>query len=316
MISNDVVALLQLDPPGIELCRVSNMQNEREGAINSHHGHGSHSDGPRVDRLCILLLPQLRQRNSSARAGVDYASYHNDQQCHKMFSDRLWPNLHQAPMCHVPQRHTFHQSTRDRIIDIMLWIRGCEGGDHTFEIVVRCATLLDYADGHGGTSIARNGDDDGRSALSPLVGDVSTEGGNNDGAMLWDRWGPQATAMFENPMVLDKKLSGERKATMEQDDQIHIQDYNPYRIRQARASMKSLRRRGDSREREGSTDTVIRSRVIESNTIRAGEWFEEDVTTELPYLETVVNVPGCTAFHMEHDQVLLRVDDLNRVSIN
>src|SRR5258708_3272769 len=311
MISNDVVALLQLDPPGIELCRVSNMQNEREGAINSHHGHGSHSDGPRVDRLCILLLPQLRQRNSSARAGVDYASYHNDQQCHKMFSDRLWPNLHQAPMGHVPQRHTFPQSTRDRIIDIMLWIRGCEGGDHTFEIVVRCATLLDYADGHGGTSIARNGDDDGRSALSPLVGDVSTEGGNDDGAVLWDRWGPQATAMFENPSVLENILSGERRAVMERDDQIRIQDCNPYRIRQA------LRRRGgDAHEKEGRADTVTQTRVVESNTIRAGEWFEEDVTTELPYLETVLNMPGCRTFYLKQNEVLLSVDDLNKVSVD
>jgi len=180
--------------------------------------------------------------------------------------------------------------------------------------------LLDYADDHGGTSVvttARNGDDDGQSASAPLVGDVSTERGNDDWAVPWDKWGPRATAMFENPVSLSKNLSGERRASMKRDDQIRIQDYNPYRIRQARASMKSLRRRGgDSHEREGSTDTVIQSRGVESNTIPGGEWFEEDVTTELPYLETVVDVPGCRAFHIEQDQVLLHMDDLNKVSVD
>src|SRR5258708_2219437 len=308
MISNDVVAFLQFDPPGVVLCRVSNMQNEREGAINDHHGLGGQSDGPCMDKLCTLLLPHRRKAISSARAGVEYAYYHYDQQS---FSSLQLPYHHQVPMCHVPQRHTFHQSTRDRIISIMLWIQGCEGGDHTFEIIVRCATLLDYADGHGGTSMARNGDDDGQSASSPLVGDVSTEGGNDDGAVLWDRWGPQATAMFENPSVLENILSGERRAVMERDDQIRIQDCNPYRIRQA------LRRRGgDAHEKEGRADTVTQTRVVESNTIRAGEWFEEDVTTELPYLETVLNMPGCRTFYLKQNEVLLSVDDLNKVSVD
>src|SRR5258708_31068029 len=174
MISNDVVAFLQLDRRGVVLCGVSKMQNEREGAINDHHGLGGQSDGPCMDKLCTLLPPQLRQGNSSARAGVEYAYYHYDQQS---FSYLQLPYHHQVPMCHVPQRHTFHQSTRDRIISIMLWIRGCEGGDHTFEIVVRCATLLDYADGHGATSIPRHAYDDHLPPLSPLVPDVTTEAG-------------------------------------------------------------------------------------------------------------------------------------------
>jgi hypothetical protein len=67
MISKDVLALVQLDPPGIELCRVSNMKREAEdghggdgGATNTR---GSPNDGPRMDKLCTLLLPPLQYGN-------------------------------------------------------------------------------------------------------------------------------------------------------------------------------------------------------------------------------------------------------------
>jgi hypothetical protein len=55
-------------------------------------------------------------------------------------------------------------------------------------------------------------------------------------------------------------------------------------------------------------------RITESSVTRAGEWFEEDVRTALPHLSVAVDVPGCREIYMEQDQVLLRVDDLDKVS--
>jgi len=80
---------------------------------------------------------------------------------------------------------------------------------------------------------------------------------------------------------------------------------------------------GDSEEEEeddegeGKADTWLPKgarRITESSTIRGGEWFEEDVTTALPYLEIEVDVPRCRTIYMEQDQVLFRVDDLDKVS--
>jgi len=48
MISEDVLALVQLNPPRIELCQVSSMKA------------GSDDNGPHMDKLYTLLLPPLR----------------------------------------------------------------------------------------------------------------------------------------------------------------------------------------------------------------------------------------------------------------
>ena len=58
MISEDVFALVQLNPPGIELCRISNMKG----------GSDSDDSGPYMDKLCTLLLPPLRDGARPDRA--------------------------------------------------------------------------------------------------------------------------------------------------------------------------------------------------------------------------------------------------------
>lgn len=113
---------------------------------------------------------------------------------------------------------------------------------------------------------------------------------------------------------------------------IRIHDYNPYRIRQAKASMvaKGLGRHewGDSHEHEGedwsdegegNCGPISPARYPQNHRkvalhTRAGDWFEEDVRTAVPYLDAVVEVPGRRAMYMEQDQILLLVDDLGKVS--
>jgi hypothetical protein len=112
-------------------------------------------------------------------------------------------------------------------------------------------------------------------------------------------------------------LLGERIATIEH--RICIRDYNPYRIRQAKASTaaKGFGRQGEEDEGEGNADTFylsVNRRITERSTLQGGEWFQEDVTTSLPHLVSEVDVPGCRAINMEQDKVLFRVDDLDKVS--
>jgi hypothetical protein len=360
MISKDVLALVQLDPPGIELCRISNMGKEVEdeaageegsgtsgdrdsGATNDNsRGRSGRSDGrPRMDKLCTLLLPPLRKERGGTGARVNWAFCVGEHPGHQTFSRGPWPEYRRAPL---GRRHMFRQSTKDSIVSVVMEVEGCERRCRTFEFVVRCAALLAYADAArvvvptatvaaDGDGESSNGDGDDRSAsvqaeaqAQVMVDDINAEGG-----VLWAAWGPRATALSDQTLVGWRYLLGERRATIEQGvHRIRIRDYNPYRIRQAKASMvaKGLERHEwrDSHEDEGEDSSdegegVVdpfyphgTRRITESRTTRARDGFEEDVRTALPYLDVAVDVPGCREFYMEQDQVLVRVEDLDKVS--
>ena len=291
MISNDVLALIQLYPPGIELCRVSNIRNE-EGATNRSH-HSSRNDEPRMDRLCTLLFPPLRQQRDGAGARISMAFVVGEHLAHETFSSEVWTEYHRTPL---GRSQIFRQSTRDSVVSVVIGIVGCGRRLCNFEIVVHCDTLLSYADGVHVVPTAA------------AVGDVNAKQGNENDVVLWDAWGPQATsvtALDSTPMGW-RNVFGERRATIEKGDQIRIRDYNSYRIWRAGCS-------------NGSLDQNGTCRIVESGTIRGEEWFEEDVTTMLPYLDILVDVlgcKGCKEIYLEQDEVLLRVDDLpvDRVS--
>ena len=340
MISKDVLALVQVDPPGIELCRLSNIQIEGEaeaggdgdgddGAGGTARGRGSRSDGPRLDKLCTLLLPPLRERRDGSAAAtttgarcahINWAFCAGEHPGHSTFSRGPWPEYRRAPL---GRRWMFRQSTRESIVSVVMEITGCDGQVRTFDVVVRSATLLAYADAaRVGPAATASSNDDGQSQVQVVVGEANA-------GVPWDAWGPRGTAVSDHTHVGWRYLLGERRATLEQGGrQIRIRDYNPYRIWQARASLvaKALggHGRGDSHEEEGEDDegevdgdTSRQNgtrRITESSMIRGGEWFEEDVVTALPHTDTVLDVPGCKAIYMEQDQVLLRVDDLDQVS--
>src|SRR5580693_1382305 len=102
MVSEDVFALVQLNPPGIELSRISNMKDDG-GSISG-------SDGwcPRMDKLCTLLLPP---RQDGARP--DWAVCVGEHPGHQLFSRGPWPAYRRAP-----PRRQFRQSTRDSIVSV------------------------------------------------------------------------------------------------------------------------------------------------------------------------------------------------------
>jgi hypothetical protein len=143
------------------------------------------------------------------------------------------------------------------------------------------------------------------------VGDANVEVGIDDKGVPWDAWGPRATAVGEYGGW--NNVLGERVATASDGATarvIRIRDYNPYRIRKARKDL------GDHDDWVYSSTPGPRvcRRITESRKISGGEWFQEDVNTKLPCLDVLVDVPGCKAVYMEQDQILLYVDDLDKVS--
>ena len=320
---------------------------DRGAATNEDdRGRSSRSDGrrPRMDKLCTLLLPPLRQgRDGIGGARVIWTFIVGEHPGHQTFSRGPWPEYRHA---RLGRRHVFRQSTKDSIVSVVMQIEGYLRWLRTFEFVVRCDTLLAYAAAAardpsvmvvddptaGGAAGSSNGERKTQAQARVVVG---------DGDVPWAAWGPRATALSDQTHVGWRYLLGERRATIAPTNEagvhrIRIRDYNPYRIRQAKASMvaKGLGRHewggggdDDSHEHEGEGYPADEGegivdpfhaqgtrRITERSVTRAGEWFEEDVRTALPHLSVVVDVPGCREIYMEQDQVLLRVDDLDKVS--
>ena len=290
MISEDVFALVQLDPLGIELCRISNMNG----------GDGSGGGPPRMDKLCTLLLPPLQEG-----ARPDWAVCVGEHPGHQPFSRGPWPEYRRAP-----PRRQFRQSTRDSIVSVVMQITGSgkRRVPRMFDLVVRCATLLAHAGAAQAAAEDKDNNDDGGDAVP------------------WAEWGPRSTSMSDHTSFEWNDLLGERRATVDpHNHEIRIYDYNPYRIRQARKSGLAVggeekggggelerRRTGDSDlEVEGGNESRQGGsrRITESSTIRGGEWFREEVWTGLPHLDTKIYKRGCTAIYMEQDQLLLHVED-------
>jgi hypothetical protein len=117
------------------------MQNEGGGGIEedivmNSYGSSGPSDEPRMDKLCTLLLPPLRQQlgGTGSHARISRVFGIGELFGHQRFSSGRWPEYYRAPPC----RGIFRQLKRDIV---------CLGGSCNVELVVRCNTLLAYADG-------------------------------------------------------------------------------------------------------------------------------------------------------------------------
>jgi hypothetical protein len=292
MISEDILALVQLNPPGIEMCRVSNMKEDLSG------------NGPHMNKLCTLLLPPLQDG-----AHTDWAVCMGQHPGNQKFSRGPWPEYR-----HAPPHRQFRLSKWDSIVSVMIQVTGKEGRVRIYDMVVRCATLF-------------------AQATAAAAAEGRTSPSSNGGRVVpWAEWGPQATCMTDRSHVGWNDLLGELRVMIDASGlRIRISDYNPYRIRQAAvaaaaasaaSSMPTKRHHGGRRTRgayvdQESDDDKHRKpnrypRIInKTSTIQAGEWFQDDVVTTLPYMDVVVYIPGCRAIHMQQDQLLLHVDDVS-----
>jgi hypothetical protein len=103
---------------------------------------------------------------------------------HQTFSRGPWPEYRRA---HLGRCHVFRQSTKDSIISVVMQNEGYQGWLRTFEFVVRCDTLLAYADavaaardpttGVAGDAESSHGDEEARVVVGDGDGDVDSIGG-------------------------------------------------------------------------------------------------------------------------------------------
>ncbi len=258
-----------------------------EGTTNSCY-HSNQKDGPRMDRLCTLLLPPPWQEPDGTSAIISRVFCIGGQSGHQTFSEPR-PECHRAPL---GRRQIFRPSTRDSVVDVVMVILGRDHDWYNIDIVMHCDTLLSYADSvHVAptVSVVPVGDDN-----------ASAEEDNENNIVPWDVWGPRATSVELSGAgrVRWRNCFAERRVTIEEDDLIRIRDYNSYRIQQARDSNVGLKQNGTRR-------------IFDRSEIRGGGWFEKDVIAELPYLDIVVNVHGCrecSEIYLEQDEVLLMAD--------
>ena len=110
MISKDVLMLIQLNCPGIELCQILNMK----GATNSS------GSVPHMEKFCTLLLPPLQDG-----ACTVWATCAGEHPGHEEFSHGPLPEY--PPASPRPSR-CFRISMRDSVISVVLKIQGRDWG--------------------------------------------------------------------------------------------------------------------------------------------------------------------------------------------
>ena len=282
MISEDVFALVQLDPPGIELCRISNMTIMMTG--------GSDGSQPHMDKLCTLLLPPLQDG-----ARPDWAVCVGEHPGHQPFSRGPWPEYRRAP-----SRRQFRQSTRDSIVSVVMQITGSCREARIFDLVVRCATLLAHAAadtdavpwaewGPRSTSMS----DHTSFEWSDLLGERrATVDHRSHQIRIYD----YNTYRIRQARTAGVAATGDHRQVGDEGGGVLVE----------------RRRRGDSDEEVEEGNRYHRSgsrRITEESTILGGEWFREDVWTALPHLDMMIYKPGCKAIYMEQDQLLVQVND-------
>ena len=323
MISEDIVALARLNPPGIELCRISNMKN---GASSS----SSSGSGPRMETLCTLQLPSLRI------SYVECAYCIGEHPDHEAFSRGPLPEYAHPPRC-----QQFRPSMRDSIVSVVFYCFTSQ--ECTYEVVVRRSALLAHA------------------AAAELM--PRSEFGFHVPWAKWGPCATsiERRTYFELKAWLGERSAVVH--TEYGLSQICINDYNPYRIRQvAGAAVFTLTQTkplqggeqsvdadadedddddgeedchddgqenkddggedADDGDNEGDSDDGEDSvgeddnapfrqvggqdcRIIETNTMR--RVFRNKVSTALPRMEVIINMPGCREIYMQQDLLLLRM---------
>jgi hypothetical protein len=80
-----------------------------------------------------------------------------------------------------------------------------------------------------------------------------------------------------------------------------MHDYNPFRVRRALA-----RTGGPGNEMNLECGSVMKV-VDEKSVCHKGEWFVDDIESNLPYVETVTPYPGCERVFMDENNLLAEV---------
>lgn len=300
VLSKDIILLIRLAEPALELCRLTNL-----GSRNAS-----------LETICILSLPEL-----TTSASLRWATCFGEHPGHALFSRNRNSSHHPphpdcAPSSSLLSSASGSSSRQlegrgarrhlrcvpaDGIISVVMHVHAMSGYFRTIDLSVRCRTLLGFSD----AACARM-----RSPTPTPVSSFSYSGMGDVGVaddvftVPWEEWGPKNTRVLEHDSLTWGSLVGERRATVGQvrPTCVTLRDYNPFRVRRA------LARTGGVAGREVKLPWGGVMKVItETSVYRGGEWFCEDIETSMPYVETVTPYHGCEGIFMDEDNVLAEV---------
>ena len=300
MLSQDIILLIRLREPALELCRLSNL------------------GGPDValETVCVLSLPEL-----TMSASLRWATCFGEHPGHALFSKGRHPpeyapwlsaiSTRQIPEGRGVRRH-LRSVPADGIISVVIHVHGLSGYFKTIDLSVRCRKLLEFttkAPAPAPPAVVADGQQaGGEEKMGVGMGMMREREGERKGepgvlTVPWEEWGPANTRVLEHDSHTWGSLVGERRATVGQVSPLRItmRDYNPFRVRRALA-----RTGGDDEELELECGSVVKV-FTKPSTFRGGEWFTEDIESSLPYVETVTPYPDCEGIFMDEDNLLAEV---------
>ena len=288
MLSEEIILLVRLREPALELCRLSNIGDREKASLET---------------VCILSFPEL-----SPNATMIWTTCYSQHPGHVPFSrkSQQQPPSHPHPTSNTgrgkkaglstrqPEREAeFRRNLRfvprDRIINVMMNIDGASGYSRTVDLTVRCRTIFKFINSQ---------------AQAGTAGAILT--------IPWNEWGPTNARIQECESLTCGSHVGERRATV-LPTRITIRDYNPYRVGRALALLG-----GAGREVTLETGGVVKV-VKEPSVYRGGEWFRDDIETRLPYVETVVPYKECECENvfMDEDNLVVEVHiEVNHVHLH
>lgn len=280
VLSEEVILLIRLREPALELCRLANIEDSGKASLET---------------IRILSLPVL-----TSRACLQWVGCTEEHPGHALFSTNHQQHLSYP---HVTTSSGTDSSTwqpggrvgarcrrrlrfvpSDGIVNIVMHFQTLSGHNPMVDLFVRRRTLLGFTDPQyrvGATGVAGTGM---RTFLT----------------LPWETWGPANSRILEHDPLAWGWLSGERCAIVLV-SRITMQDYNPYRVWRALTLLGVA----------GSEVTLAcgsRVKVVkEASVYRGGECFCNDIETSLPYVETVTSYDGCYDISMDENYLVAEV---------
>ncbi|KAI9507411.1 hypothetical protein F5148DRAFT_118062 [Russula earlei] len=266
----DLVLFLKRDSPSIELCRVFRAMGKRSGGGPPEP---EPEPVPSLRVVCTLALPV----------------FHPDYRVHTAYMQtdrhggRDVPHRQRRQSARAPAPLTFHSAPEDLVVGITFLLR--ERGPRTYwkKVVMTISQTALFA------LVARTGidprvreGDGGGEEEEGAVGRMKAEA--DVGVIAWDEWGPRAAHVISpSSFQWITAHAGQRWLSLETNELV-IRDFSAARIRCARALARA-RRPVDPRDHDGGRATPAQTVISGGPTC-----FREDVVSELPFLETRVDV--------------------------
>jgi hypothetical protein len=286
VLSDEIVLLIRLGEPALELCRLTNIGNPDAS----------------LETACILFLPGL-----TMSAPLSWATCFGEHPGHGLFSKSrcasatdsvgapVFPSTFMSARRPPPPegwdpRRQLRPVPADGIVSVVMDAVGLSGNFRMMDLIVRRHSLLAFTN----NKLARAGE---------AAGAKTGEGEGAVPTVSWEEWGPMNTRVLEHDSLTWGALDGERRATvgLVPPTRITMHDYNPFRVRRALA-----RTGGPGNEMNLECGSVMKV-VSEKSVCHKGEWFVDDIESNLPYVETVTPYPGCERVFMDENNLLAEV---------